>query len=94
MLTDEIIKWRINKLNGVISKLNGVDDKLNDFNNQLIKLNKVLGENVLIDDSIAYEEYLDDINSKPSEIANEVKGKIIPGLKNTIYKLRSQMKGQ
>ncbi len=94
MITDAVIKWRINKLNGVIGQMSNVNNKINVLNTKLKKMEELLSENVLIDDKIAFKEYLDSTNEQVKPTAGEITGKIIPSLRNTIYKLKQQLSGK
>jgi hypothetical protein len=90
-MSEEIIKWKINVLYGVISKMRTADDKINKLNLSIQNLKKVFADNIKINDEVAYKECPENGLKKTKNASGQINGKIIPSLYYSIDKLKKQL---
>jgi hypothetical protein len=90
-MNEAIIKWKINVLHGVIAKMRNANNTVNKLNASIKNLKEILGDNIIIDDKIAYKEYPENGISKTKEVSNQINGRIIPSLYYTIDQLKKEL---
>ena len=90
-MSDAIIKWKINVLYGTISKMNSANSKLEDAKKSIENLKKVFGDNIKINDAIAYQDYSNNAYNIERNVQGNVTGKIIPSLYYRINEFKKKL---
>jgi len=90
-MSDAIIKWKINVLYGTISKMNSANSKLEDAKKSIENLKKVFGDNIKINDAIAYQDYPNNAYNIERNVQGNVTGKIIPSLYYRINEFKKKL---
>ena len=93
MITDAIKKWRIDQLYVVIWRMNNANAKIKDLNNSLAGLNKLLGENIKINDVGIYKDAVNGFIGTEQAACNTITGRIVPSLYYTIKKMKEEIGG-
>ena len=93
MITDAIIKWKIEKLYNTIWRMNNAKAKITDLNNSLNNLKKVMGETIKINDAVAFSGTIDGHVTKGQNATWQINNKINPSLYYSINKMKEKIGG-